>query len=327
MELRQLKYFMRIVELGSVSRASKDLFIAQPALSQQIANLEAELGVRLLSRTVRGVTSTEAGQTFYHHAQTVLRQIERLKSDVTDTGANPRGLVSIGMPTSAANILAAPLIAAAHDRFPEIQLQIVESLSGHLEELVANGRIEICLLFDRAPSVDETPMVGEGRAVNLHVTPLLDEELFLFTADAGTVAETSVTLAEAARYRFLLPGRANLTRRMIDKTFQTKGHQLELLAELDSLSAIKTVVSSGLGATILSTAALSGEPHESGLVAQSISDAVLRRRLSLCTYDIVALGAAADCIVKLIPELVHVLISSGRWKGAYLLESTKIKKG
>jgi LysR family nitrogen assimilation transcriptional regulator len=114
---------------------------------------------------------------------------------------------------------------------------------------------------------------------------------------------------------------------MIDRTFESRGHQLQLLAELDSLSAIQAVVSSGLGATILSAAALTRDPHESGLVARSISDAVLRRRLSLCTYDIVALGAAADCIVKLIPELVHTLISSGRWKGAYPLESAEITQG
>ena len=77
MELRQLKYFVRIVELGSFSQAAKDLYVAQPALSAQINNLESDLGVRLLSRSVRGVTPTEAGQSLYVHAQAVLRQIER----------------------------------------------------------------------------------------------------------------------------------------------------------------------------------------------------------------------------------------------------------
>ena len=75
MEIRQLKYFVRIVELGSVSRAAADLFIAQPALSHQISNLEEELKVKLLSRSVRGVSATEAGEVFYRHARAMLRQM------------------------------------------------------------------------------------------------------------------------------------------------------------------------------------------------------------------------------------------------------------
>src|SRR5690606_36587690 len=128
MELRQLRYFIRIVELGSVSRAAKDLYIAQPALSAQISKLEDELGVKVLSRSVRGVTMTQAGESLYLHSQAVLRQIERLRHDVVNVGSRPAGPVSIGVPTSAANVLAGPLISAVQDRYPDIQLRIVESL-------------------------------------------------------------------------------------------------------------------------------------------------------------------------------------------------------
>src|SRR5437763_540771 len=107
MEIRQLKYFVRIVDLGSFSKAAAELFIAQPALSKQIKMLEAELGATLLSRTVRGVQATESGSLFYRHAQAVLRQLERVAGEIADVNGNPTGVVTLGIPQSPASVLAA----------------------------------------------------------------------------------------------------------------------------------------------------------------------------------------------------------------------------
>lgn len=323
MELRQLKYFVRIVELGSLSRASRDLYIAQPALSSQIANLEDELGVRLLSRSVRGVSPTTAGQKLYLHAQAVLRQVERLSYEVSNEFTHPGGPVSIGIPTSAANVLAGPLIAATQQRFPDIQLQIVESLSGHLEELVTNGRIEMSLLFD-APSIDDdrTTSGKKGRATGFRKTPLLDEELFLLTAASQCpLGVKSISLREASRLRFVLPGRTNATRKLIDQAFASAGLTLDVMTELDSLSTIQSIVASGLGATVLSLSSIVGPREPAILKARSIADARLRRRLSLCTSDIVALGAAAECVIALLPELIRELVDQDRWPGAQCIQA------
>jgi DNA-binding transcriptional LysR family regulator len=89
MELRQLRYFVRIVDLGSLSKAAADLFVAQPALSKQIAALEAELKATLLVRSPRGVTPTEAGQAFYRQAQSVLRQLGRIPDEVRSVQDRP----------------------------------------------------------------------------------------------------------------------------------------------------------------------------------------------------------------------------------------------
>lgn len=320
MELRQLKYFVRIVELGSVSRAAADLFIAQPALSNQIANLEEELKVKLMARSVRGVTATEAGHVFYRHARAVLRQIERMRTDVQHAGEHPQGLVSVGMPTSAANILAPALISAARQRYPDIQLQITESLSGHLEELVVNGRIEMSLLFERqdadGPAAGKTSGTGPGKASgHLDIRPLLVEELFLLTARGQSHDGGEITLAEAARYPLVMPGRANMTRQIVDAAFHSAGHPVTLLAELDSLSTIKSVVAGGVGATILSSPALHGAE---GLQARRIVDPVLARRVSLCTFAILPLSAAAQRIVELICETTRSLVASGTWQGVLI---------
>ena len=78
MDLRQLKYFVQIVESGSLAKASRQLYIAQPALSQQMARLEDEVGKPLLVRSSRGVVPTENGEALYHHAKFMLRPHHRL---------------------------------------------------------------------------------------------------------------------------------------------------------------------------------------------------------------------------------------------------------
>lgn len=322
MELRQLKYFVRIVELGSISRASRDLYVAQPALSSQIGNLEDELGVRLLSRSVRGVTPTSAGESLYLHAQAVLRQVARLRHEVTGHDASPGGPVSLGIPTSAANMLAEPLIAAAQVRFPHIQLQIVESLSGHLTELVGNGRLEMGLLFDDPAASKATP-VSDKRSRDVHSVgiALLDEELFVLS-DLGSAPDKAgtITSREAARLRFVLPGSKNITRHLVNSAFSARGLQLDVMAELDSLSTIQSIVSRGLGATILSLSSVSGSGAFEALSVRSVSDMALKRRLFLCVSDIVALSTATEGVIALIRELVRDLVLDGRWPGAVLVD-------
>ena len=310
MEIRQLKYFVRIVELGSVSRAAADLFIAQPALSHQISNLEDELKVKLLSRSVRGVSATEAGEVFYRHARAMLRQMDRMRTDVQHAGDYPQGLVSVGLPSSAATLLAPSLIAEAASRYPDIQLQITESLSGHLEELVVNGRIEMSLLFD--PLAPDTSTSRRKVSSHLDVRPLLIEDLFLLSAN-GVGEGDEVSLAQAASCALALPGRSNVTRQIIDAAFQAAGVEMKVLAELDSLATIRAVVASGVGATIGSASIPGGT---AGLRVQRVTEPALQRRLSLCTFDIVPLSSAAHRVVELISEVTERLVAAGQWPGA-----------
>ena len=320
MEFRQLKYFVRIVELSSFSKAAQDLFIAQPALSNQISNLEKELNTQLLSRSVRGVTPTEAGKTLYRHAQAIIRQIEHLKYEVENESANPKGSVSIGIPTSVSNVLASPLIAATQKRYPEIKLQIVESLSGHLEELVSTGRIEMSLLFS-SPLTDSQKS-DKATSFSLVKIPILEEELFLQTTVALS-NKKMITLEAAAKLNFVLPGKSNATRQLIDLAFAKVGITPKVVTELDSLSTIQSVVEDGLGATILSLSAFIGNQKDRRSRAYSIQNAALTRTVSLCTSNTVALSSAAKCIANIVPEISHKLVQSGRWSGSKIITVKK----
>src|SRR5690242_17729570 len=109
MDFRRLRYFVAIVDAGSVSKASAQVRIAQPALSQQLLTLESEVGVKLVDRTSHGITTTPAGRRLYRHALTILRQVEEARRHIRDDTDDIDGIVSVALPTSVATILALPL--------------------------------------------------------------------------------------------------------------------------------------------------------------------------------------------------------------------------
>ena len=113
MELRQLRYFVAIVDHGSLSRAALVLHVAQPALTQQLRQLEDELGAQLLHRSAQGVLCTDAGKVFYEHAQAILKQVADARSAVTQSTTRPSGSVTLGLPHSISGALALPLLMAA----------------------------------------------------------------------------------------------------------------------------------------------------------------------------------------------------------------------
>ncbi len=152
MDIRPLRYFVTIAELGSFSAASRHLNVAQPALSRHIKALEADLATPLLVRSPQGVTMTEPGERLFHHALSILRQIDLVPGMVTKPDHPVTGRVSIGLPTSASAILSAPLLARAAERFPGVRLHLVESLSGFLLEWVQSRRVDLAILFDAEPS-------------------------------------------------------------------------------------------------------------------------------------------------------------------------------
>ena len=130
MDVRQLRYFVNIVDYGSLGRAAEKLYVAQPSLSQQMARLEEELGVPLLLRSNHGVTPTAEGNALYRHARLVLRQMEQLKQEVSKGGGAESGTVALGLPTTMVSVLAVPLFERVQDKYPEIRLQFFESMSG-----------------------------------------------------------------------------------------------------------------------------------------------------------------------------------------------------
>src|SRR5690606_4399079 len=202
---------------------------------------------------------------------------------------------------------------------------IVESLSGHLQEMVVNGRLEMSLLFEPGGTPSTSTLRDSTTVGHLNWLPLLDEELFLLSAPKNGVIESApISLEEATQLRLVLPGRSNITRQLIDQAFTAAGLQAHVVAEIDSLSTIQSIVESGHAATILSLSAFIDHAVRTKLSVRSLGGGALSRRLSLCTSDIMGLGAAAESLVTLIPELVHTFVQTGKWAGASIIQDESV---
>jgi LysR family nitrogen assimilation transcriptional regulator len=129
MDLKQLAYFVRVAELGSFSRASAMLDIAQPALSRQVRALELELRQHLLVRNGRGVTLTEAGKVLLEHSRGVLHQVERLREELSRVRGSLAGSVALGLPPTVSKVLTVPVSREFRRRMPNATLAITEGLS------------------------------------------------------------------------------------------------------------------------------------------------------------------------------------------------------
>lgn len=148
MDVRQLRFFVAIVEEGTISAAAQRLRIAQPALSKHVHGLEEELGVQLLSRSAQGVRPTEAGQRLHEHAEFILRYLGQTIEEVRGYAKEPHGVVAVGLPTSVAVVLSVPLVAAMRQQLPHVLLRIAEGMSGDILEWLKAGRLDFAMLFD-----------------------------------------------------------------------------------------------------------------------------------------------------------------------------------
>lgn len=170
MELRQLRYFVRIVETGSMGSAALDLSIGVSALSQQMTRLENELAIRLLQRTSRGVTPTSAGLAFYAQAQLALRHAD--DAILAAWEARLSGHVSVGMAPSTASVLGMPFINAMRESYSDVRLHVVESLSGNLERMINTRQIDLAVVFQKE------------KILRWSARPILEERLFLIGTHA-----------------------------------------------------------------------------------------------------------------------------------------------
>ncbi|BCZ13195.1 hypothetical protein OCUAc18_07350 [Acinetobacter baumannii] len=145
MEIKQIKYFLTVVESGSIGKAAQKLDVGASAISQQISKLEQELSIRLLQRNAFGVTPTPAGLAFLKHSQLILRQVN-FAIDAAHS-ARLSGHVSLGFPPTITALIGIPLMKLMSERYPDIRLEIVETLSGNLIQSINSRQLDIAIIF------------------------------------------------------------------------------------------------------------------------------------------------------------------------------------
>src|SRR5204862_646090 len=152
MDIRQLRTFSCVAELGSLSKASDTLRVAQPALSRQIKLLEHELRAELFTRNGRGMVLTEAGRLLLARTAGIVRQIDQIRDDMQSSGGPPSGRVVLGLVPTVSCVVSARLARRTVESYPGISLCIVESYSGHLIEWLHRGQMDLAVIY--GPSVD-----------------------------------------------------------------------------------------------------------------------------------------------------------------------------
>lgn len=291
--LRRLKYFVKIVDIGSLTQAAEVLFIAQPALSQQLATLEGEVRQQLLVRTKRGVTPTEAGKVLYRHAQIILRQCEQARVDMEAAGEGLSGQVSVGLaPGTAASALSLPLLRTVRARHPGILLYLNENYGTTLSELIMNGRMDLAVLY------------GDKAIHGLTFLPLLKEPLYLVGPAAMPAPAQPVKLADLRDIELFLPRPYNVVRKLVDAAFVRAGMVPRVVAEIESAFTLTAAIADGLGATILPASMAREVVASCGAWQFPIVDPVIEAPLALCQSDHLPLSEPAQAVKDILLELV-----------------------
>jgi len=270
MDITQLRTVVHVAELGSLSKAADRLHIAQPALSRQVRLLEAELGAQLFERHGRGMVVTETGQEVLRHAHRILAEIQEIRASVVEGHLPLRGHVSIGMPPTVADILAAPIVSAVQDRHPIATLRIVSAYSGYLLDWLHRGEIDVAILF-------------EGKnARSLRSTPLLEESLHLIGASEDALhPDVPVKFETLATKKLLLPSPGHSLRALLDDCTRGLNFDLNVQVEADSFSTLKDLVRRKHGMTILPLAPVNDDIAAGILTHAPLINPVPKRRLMI----------------------------------------------
>ena len=301
MEFRHFKYFVQIVDSRSLSAAAEALHVAQPALSQQIAQLEAELGVALLIRSARGVQPTPAGDALYRQAKSVLRQITAIPAIVSASDREAVGTVALGLTASMSAVLGLDLIARVVERLPGITLQISEFPSSYLAELLATARLEIAILF-----ADPLPRGVSGDI-------LFVEEVGLVSAPGLLAANRPLSLEQVGSLPLIVPARPNELRDQIDDVFRVGRVPVHYACEITGTALMTRAVRRGLGHAPLPWSAVHEELTAGILEMRDLEGVPLRRVGRLSCSSAVPMSSLASRVRTEIIALVGELVTSGRW--------------
>jgi LysR family nitrogen assimilation transcriptional regulator len=286
---RRLRYFVQIVDSGSITRAAALSGVAQPALSQQLAILENELKVKLLDRSVSGVTPTSAGRVLYARAQSILRQVDDLHEAVHREVQPLSGTVVGGMPTTMLPRVGLPLIEKVCTQHPDLHLQIREEGSLVLHELLVNGKIELSISATRPEGV----ITGEE---------ILTEAIVVMYAPSMELPEQP-TLAELARLPWVMPRRPNAIRTLIDGAFAARNLTPRIVVEIDSLYSSMEIARRGLAVAPMTLGAMREDLQAGTLQACQLGDTPLMRSLYLVHRRSPALTPAAQFVHGILRDL------------------------
>ncbi len=312
MEIRQIRYFVAVIDCGSLSQAARQVHVAQSALSKQMSALEDELGVQLFYRSSNGVVASEAGKVFYEYAQGMLKHLADARAAVTSSPGAVSGSIVVALPQSVATILAMPLMRAVAARYPQVAFHLNEELTGNVMDQLIHGRVDLALFT----SLDLPAQVL--------FSAVLEEDFYLIhrakAADAPPAGEVSLEQALARPLVFPSQAHGHSTRTLVEHAVKQHGLAVgEIAMEVNSVHILKSAVEAGIGHTIMPLNLAMREIEDGRLVAHRIAAHGLSRTLGICSCASMPASHLKTLISELIREVVRDMCACGDWPGGRAL--------
>ncbi len=307
MDLRELRSFVEVVRLRSISGAAKTLRIAQPALTRQIRKLEREIGVALLLRSPRGVEPTAAGATLLRRAERLLRDAAELREGLAAADQAISGHVTIAVPPTTGALVVPRLLARMRREQPAISIHVMEGVNATLLDWILAGRAELALLHD-PPSL-----------VTLRSEALLDEKLHLISPPGQSPGARTQGQRPEIRIRdldglpLILPARPHLVRLLVEQAAAAARVRLDIVLEADGVALTRNLVAAGLGHGVLAPATVRTQVAAGELAAAPLRGRALHTVLCLTQRVEAAASAARQAVEAALREEVLALRAAGAW--------------
>lgn len=296
--LRRLRYFVRIVEAGNMTRAAEQLFVAQPALGMQIRQLEEALGVSLLIRHSRGVTITRIGKQLYERACEVLRLVDEIERDISAAGRHERENIVLGLTNGIMSLLGRDIVMDAAVELSGIQLNLVEEKSGALLDSLEREDLDIAIAYD-----------AQDRPGLLRV-PLLVEEVVFVSASRGAM-EGPIEFKEMIHQPLVVPGPKDVMRLKLEAAARQLAVSFNVMMEISSISARKSLIEHGSAGTVMAYGSVAAEVEQGRLATRRIVNPTLHRTLYLVRSqrrpDFKHEGPLIDFLGRTVQALAHRL--------------------
>ncbi|GAC1669337.1 MAG: LysR family transcriptional regulator [Ktedonobacteraceae bacterium] len=265
MEIRQLTYFLAAVHTQSFRKAAELCFVAQPALSRQIAALEEEIGIALFKREKQRITVTSAGNEFARYARNALDQLQQGQQAMVNMQEGVEGTLTVGCVEPLATAFFPEIFHSFHQRYPGIRVQVRVSRTDEVMTLVERREVDLGLIFD--PTIrPEVLVVRELFRQSLHVVMSAQHPLAQRAKTAAPV------LAQVLTEPLVLLRQTSRLRRIIDRILVQRGMTVQPIVEIDSIEGLKALVKQGNTLTIMLPALLGPHQREQDVSVAALAD-------------------------------------------------------
>lgn len=259
-EIKPLRYFLAIADTLSFTRASEQLYVAQPALSMAMKKLERELDVTLFHRRDRKISLTDEGKVLYEYARKLIQQADQTQSAMEELSGLKSGEVRVGIPSMLGSYYFPPILMAFRHRYPNLTLQVIEGGTWKLQQMLESGEIDLSVIVAEKPND------------SLETHGLLKEQMLVtINQDHPFVALRSIEPELFFQEELVMFKEGFFHRRVIDRLAQQQGVKPNIGFETNLIPLIKSIVQQGFGITTLLGMVIE---ENDGLVTRPFSDEV-----------------------------------------------------